>query len=324
MSNHLSQFLAQARAISVTNKAPGRQLLKSVGGGTGAITNGQLVYPSLSWDWPVVTVNTISESQYNFSDTIPKQVQAEVIYESSADSFSSNYRMFLDTINEESFPYPKALTDARKLMTAPDPEATSAPEGWTHVSVAGILRWRPIWTLSTSSYDWQNQVKTGAVDNPGSIEIDLTETPTGVLDAASDVNVNTGLLKHLNESFTTVTMTAKAWGQIVVHPGAWYQASMLKMGRDHLPNPDDFFGPSGLLRGRVSTFIVAQDVTFSFSSNEKLTKDDKPTMSNADSLRVLGIPSKLSTAIPANDHAMQMKADSQLPIIVAAIVESLS
>lgn len=287
----------------------------------------QIILPAITWDWPVATAGSISQEQFQFSDTIPQSVQKATEYAPSAGSFSVNYRTFLEFIDAGKFPVPALLNRAKSAISEPAGSAagsTNVPPGWTRVTRVGIQRWAPIWTLSRSAFDWTSKVLSGAISNPGSFVVDLRNTAGGdeVLTRTITGTGATGPVPGADGVFRQVTISAEAWGQISIHPGSWFDSSMLALGRNYVPDADTFFGPAGLLRGRVSAFLVAYKAEFDFAPEKPVDAQLANVLNQRDDIRAFGVPVASDAAVNAGQQAtVRLKSTSSAPAIVVAIIE---
>lgn len=297
---------------------------------TAPITNpSQVVIPVIAWDWPPAMPGTITSEQFRFADMIPLSTQSKTEYAPSSDSFSSNYRAFLDLIDDKKFPWPSLLGSAKAKISVPsgNPPDSPSPPGWTKVLTAGIQRWAPIWELSESAYDWKSKVTSGAISNPGSIVLDLRTggANTNVLQQKIFGTETLQPLAGSAKAFETIKISAAAWGQVAVYPGSWFDSSMFKFGKKFVVNPTSFFGPSGLLRGRVSAFIVAYEVKFELTAAVPVGASFASTIARGKNLYAFGLPVELppSGPIPSGQEtSVHLSSMSQEPSIVAVIIES--
>lgn len=291
----------------------------------------QLLFPTASWNWPVAPIGTILDVQYQFADTMPQSSESGVLFSPSANSFSTNYRMFLDSITANNFPLKKALRQAKKAIQMPagSPSTGIVPPGWTVVTIAGVNRWAPIWDVQPTAAEWKNDVETGAISNPGTINIQLErsqEMPT-----AQDKHVLAQKGPMINglqsldgtASFTQVSITASAWGQIPIYPGTWFNGSMISLGKDYLENKDTFFGPSGLLSCRVAAFFVAYKPSFKLSSPSPIPSTVRAQIKAASELYALG--TKVRVGRPSRAaRSVALQSVSSDPVIVALALEVFS
>ncbi len=290
-------------------------------------TSSQIVIPTIAWDWPVATSGSIAVEQFQFADFIPQSTSEATEYAASSDSFSSNYRSFLEFIDTGKFPSQQMLADAKEKIRIPqgDPSTSSSvPPGWTKITRAGIQRWAPIWGLSRSAQDWTSGVHSGAISNPGSVVVELENARNGneVLKHKVAGTAAFQSLPGAQAAFQRVTISAKAWGQIAISPGTWFNSGLLRLGEKYVDDPEVFFGPTGLLRGRVSAFIVAYKAEFDFSSTTAVDTQLAGALSDGEDLQAFGIPVEATGPISAEQQtSIRLKSTDPAPSIVLAVLE---
>jgi len=292
---------------------------------TAPITNpNQVVYPAKSWDWPDTVPGSIDFEQFAFADTVPASILANTEYAPTSNSFSESYRTFLEYL-DASVPL---LADAKARIATPSyaPASGPTPPGWTKTSVEGLTSWVPVWSLSDSASAWKAKVDTGAIDNPGTLELGAQNhgsLGSFLQGKPSDADTPQDLVPNV----ASVKMTARAWGQIAIYPGTWFEASMIKLGKSHVAQ-DGFFGNGGLLSGRVSAFLVAYgDITYEFASKDQSGVSLAKTVADARDMRAFGIPVQVAASQPpvaAGTTSVRLAASTQNPAIVAVLIESFS
>lgn len=228
----------------------------------------QLVYPPDPWDWKVVVSGMMPTQQFLFSDTIPMSDEIGAIYAPSSKSFYENYRTFLNFIKPTSVEIKKLLTEAQDKIKEPtyNPANGPTPDGWSKVNIRGITRWRPIWNVSESASDWVKKVKSGIINNPATITLEIPSN-----------NDDTDTKNDLKQ----IEIKAKAWGQVSIYPDIWFNYSMIEIGKRYIEDSDMFFSENGSLNCRVSSFFVAYHpeytlYTNSQSINKPINKGDFP------------------------------------------------
>ena len=295
------------------------------------ITNAnQIVMPSITWDWPTATSGTISLQEYLFADSVPQSIAGATEYAASADSFSTSYRTFLEFIDAKKFPSADMLAEAKRKIALPagDPSISSTvPPGWTKVTRAGVQRWAPIWTTSKSPSAWLNTVLANPSGQEKSITVPLRSNSSQeeFLTIGSTGSGDQASVPGAGTAFNKVVVSAKAWGQIAIYPGTWFNSGMLKLGKKYVVDADSFFGPSGILRGRVSAFVVAYDAKFDFESTKPLAANLKSAITGGKNLQAFGVPVTPDTpATAASQNSVVLKSTSAKPTIVLAILESFA
>lgn len=253
----------------------------------------QILVPSQSWDWSPSAVGSIPTNQFYLADNLPQSTENGSEFAASSDSFSKNYRLFLDMIDVATFPASAGLQQAKQRIAVPtnSPSSGQAPSGWTKITPAGVIRWAPNWVASQTSKDWANQASTKPPGKPQTIRITLNAggQPSAI---ANDLITNHPATQPeaLLRNFSAVSITAKNWGKITLSPGDWFESGLLQIGQSYMKNPQMFFGSSGLLRGRVSAFYVGIDVSLTFSGEQNLTQTQQTSINQNQNLELLGIP----------------------------------
>ena len=256
----------------------------------------QILVPSQSWNWSTSAVGSIPTNQFYLADNLPQSTENGEEFAASSDSFSKNYRLFLDMIDTAKFPAGAGLQQAKQRIAEPSgsPSSGKAPSGWTKIMPAGVIRWAPNWVASQTSKNWTTQAATKPPGKPQTIRISLNAggQPSAI---ASDLIKNHPATQPeaLLRTFRTVSITAKNWGKITLSPGDWFESGLLQIGQSYMKNPEMFFGSSGLLRGRVSAFFVGLDVSLTFSGDQNLTQSQQSSISQNQNLELLGIPLSL-------------------------------
>jgi hypothetical protein len=91
---------------------------------------------------------------------------------------------------------------------------------------------------------------------------------------------------------------------------------------DYVPNRDAFFGPTGMLRGRVSAFVVAYEAEFDFSSSAPVDATLANALAGGDQLQAFGVPVSAAGKIAAGQQtSIVLKSTVQDPVIVLAVLE---
>lgn len=282
-------------------------------------TPAQLLVPANTWDWAVAPDGTILLQQFQFADFMPQSAQSGVMYTASANSFTENYRTLLEII-PNSFPQ-NLLNSAKAEIAVPtgNPANDPTPSGWTKVTDGGgIIRWEPIYSLSTSASQWKLEVQTGVIDNPGTIVINLDKNQNLPVLADNPDGINNS--SSLDSSvFEKVSITAASWGQITISPGSWYNSGVVTLSKTYVPKTTF----SSLLSARVSAFYVAYKPVFNFSSSTPVDQTVMKEISTTPELYALGI--KVRAGQPSNNaKSINLTSTSPDPSIVAVVVETFA
>lgn len=253
----------------------------------------QVLVPAQEWDWTTTAAGSIPTNQFNLADTLPQSTENGSEFAASSDSFSKNYRLFLDLIDSSEFPSAANLQLAKNRITPPtgSPAGGTAPPGWTKVMRSGVLRWAPNWLASDTSKNWTNQAVTRPPGQPQTITISLGSAGQQHAVAADLIGTPRSVLPEtLLRTFSTVAITAQNWGKITLTPGEWFESGLLQIGQSYMKNPATFFASSGLLRGRVSAFYVGFNVSLKFSGDKNLTSTQRSSITTNQKVELLGIP----------------------------------
>ncbi|WP_430408451.1 hypothetical protein [Kordia sp.] len=271
----------------------------------------QLCLPAISWYWKPNPIGQISYEQFQFSDTAPLSVASDVLFTSSGNSVSENYRTFLYVLKKnENFPYKTLLNELLKKNEAPE----SYADGWIQVLINGSLEWKPDWIFSDSVYSWKQKVQEGTIDNSGTIKVALRkgDNLSNIFMLDNDTHKSFEFISQ----FETVEVYADAWGIISIRPGSWFNNSILKLGKDYIPKNLD------ILTSRVAAFYVAANPKFTFKSNIKI---DLSILKKATSFQCFGIDAQLDEPYKtvANSHEITLYSKTVNPAIVGVVLERL-
>lgn len=295
-------------------------------------TPNQVMIPSQSWDWDPVTIGYVSDDQFLLSDLMPLSNKPNTLYSPSAKSFSTNYRTFLEFIDARRFPAPSLLSKSKADIAEPTgcPSAGNTPDGWTKVNIAGIDRFKPIWNVPIESSKWKLDVDNGVISNAGTIFINLKNSDD-VSEAASIITLVENTTGHAplepideGREFEQVEINAKAWAQIPIAPGSWFNSSIISLGKPYLreESMNSFFGPNGLLSCRVSAFYVAAQPKFTFYSTSPV-KAAIDAISDTKELQVFGMKATVVKR-SSNEKSVELEVQSNNPSIVAVALENFS
>ncbi len=280
----------------------------------------QIVTPAIVWDWPTATSGSLNFEQIQLSDMMPQSMTAGDEYATSSDSYSGNYRAFLECIDVDKFPASSILENAKEMIKKPtgSPSSSQCKEGWTMVRKAGIFRWTPIWSLSDTAQHWTSKVKSGVISNAGSFSLNLRQHTNPI------VGVRENKRETIKQpDFKKVTISAEAWGQIIISPGAWYNSSLVKLGKPCVKDPDVFFGENGLLRGRVASFLVAYKPQFDFLHPAMDQFENTMKQLEGTKLHALGVPVEVDQDASINpaEPAVKLSNTDESPVIIAVVLE---
>lgn len=326
---------AQAAAPASAGRGVAPAAAPAGGGALPLTGRNQPMIPAIDWDWDEADSGQIAPEQFSFADAIPQSVAAGSEFAASSGSFSQNYRLFLNMIDEATFPAPADLAKARQLIAEPSgsPAEGGAPPGWVRIDSAGILRWAPDWSTSDSCERWTLRARTDARQPPVTITIPLSNgQAAGSLIAERNAPGRAasnapGSAAAVLAGFETLSVTATAWGKIIFSPGAWFTSGMIALGKAYVQKPFVFFGPAGLLRGRVSAFYVGLDVSFSLSGQSALSESGRQSISADPELQIMGVAVTLDRSLSSLDAAtpeLTYRQSQSTPQIVAAEIEVFS
>jgi hypothetical protein len=290
---------------------------------------GHMLMPSTPWDWPEAITGTATDAQFRFADAVPQSTGNGELYLPSSRSFAQGYRAFLEFIPSARFPSPDLLASARRSAALPagNPVIDPTPAGWTKVTTAGYAQWQPIWDIPISAAAWMVAVAAGSINNPGTLRLALnTQTSPGepIPPHLSAQDTSGADLALPPTQFDTVDITAACWGNIPIYPGSWFDASMLMLGKSFVPDPSVFFGPGGLMACRVSSFYVALNPKFDFTSSGPITASLPIALAKADAILAMGVPVKMSQAMLPNDAKLSFSGIGSSPVIVAVVLDVLA
>lgn len=293
------------------------------------LVRGQMLMPVTVWNWPDPVTGTMANAQFRFADTVPQSADNGSLYQPSGRSFSQGYMTFLQVLEACKFPYPSMLASAMQKVAPPagDPASSPTPAGWTKVNDTGYVRWRPIWTLPESSSDWRAAVAAGTIANPGSLRLNLNDTSGAGPQAPASLralDADGHALALPAAPLETVTITAACWDQVSIFPGSWYDASMVALGRNLVPDASVFFGPNGLMACRVSSFYVALRPSFDFTAAAPIPASLRQTLDEADTVQAMGVTVRRSRGDGGESQALRLENTDPAPVIVAVSLETLA
>ncbi|HEX7904287.1 MAG TPA: hypothetical protein VF487_10435 [Chitinophagaceae bacterium] len=207
----------------------------------------QVLAPPLLWNWDIPPAGQAAFEQLAFCDAMPQSASGQY-YAASARSFSLAYNSFLNLINAQAFPLPRALNQSINNNIPPG----NAAKGWVQsMNLAGQLEWKRMWNVSQNPAAWlagfaQGQQKNAAewIFNDPQLSISIG---------------NSEVLPIVPT--TQVKLSAEAVGRIEVNPGIWYDSSIVTLAQSNKyylkVSPTVVFGNAGLMNCRIAEFIVA-------------------------------------------------------------------
>lgn len=303
--------------------------------------NFQLLEPAIEWNWEVTAIGITPREQYEFSDHIPQSCEPSAQFFSSSNSFSDNYRTFLDVL-AHNFQPSTILSDAKSKIqepATPPADTSNVPDGWTKVyDGAGILRWRPDWILSAHPEDWKSRVLT---NTQFSGTINLIDT---ILNSNNNDLNNQPILKYKGnnsnwqsifpqpEQMNKLEIYAEAWDRIQIYPGRWYNSSIIGLGKNgpFISNyhNSDIFGDTGLLKCRVSEFVVVYQPQLMMNVSNSFVEMYGQELLNTTELQVAGFIFKKSANNPLLKAEQNVdyttyiaNYNSSAPLIVGVFIE---
>jgi hypothetical protein len=239
---------------------------------------------------------------------------------------SQSYKALVDSML--SFPDPDALTKARHGLKTPggEPAETPSPPGWTKVpDGAGILRWQPDWSVSTTPERWLAEVA-GESRPPTTLRIPVRELASHdqaslVMAAGADAALQA--LAPRNDELQALEISAQAWGCVLVGPGDWFDPEITALAscatfRDGCAL-DMLLGPDGLLTAQITGLLVAADPVATLTAEASYWRRNARQLESAEILRIAGwsfgsVESSLDRpvldATPAPNGAVQLSVRS--------------
>jgi hypothetical protein len=327
--NLIQQFLGGLAEVvpaptGVSSESNFGMVLKTSAAAAPPVVRGQMLMPVTAWNWPDPVTGTVTNAQFRFADTVPQSVDNGALYQPSGRSFSLGYMSFLQVLETCRFPYPAMLANAMQKVATPagNPVDSPTPAGWTKVDDTGYLQWKPIWTLPESSSQWQAAVAAGTIANPGTLRLNLKDT-SGAAACLQALDTQGHALALPVASLDTVTITSECWGQMSIFPGSWYDASMVALGRSLVPDASAFFGPGGLIAGRISSFYVALRPRFDFTAAAPIPAALRQTLDDADTVQAMGVTVQRALGDGVPGQALRLENTDPAPVIVAVGLETL-
>ena len=214
----------------------------------------QPMAPVRVWSWPVDPNGTTSNKKWFFCDTIPKSWGDMVPFRQGAQSFTSNYQTFLESLDPEVLETPLKLA-RQKLRDA----------SRTRVLISeSTAQERLAWVATSTPPAFMTSV---AGSRPQSISLPVPAKKHGDLPLVQGTQDN-GTVR-LDDHFETVTITADGFGNVQLSPDGWYDSGLIRSAR-MIPGAFKkgysaerggggvwFFGEGGLLQSRSVSLLVA-------------------------------------------------------------------
>ena len=308
------KFISESHTTSVSSDTTKPPVIK---------LSGQLMYPASPWNWGTEAAGAMATNQFYLSDTMPESSVSNTLYKASRSSFSENYETFLDLLPES---FPQNLVKKAKLkITEPpgNPADGGTPEGWTIVTIAGLKRWKPIYSVSYSPKQWKLDVQTGRINNPKTIVLDLKDTSKTAL-SNDDFLLGTSSKLIDVVALKEVSITAKSWGTISIYLGDWFDSGIIDYICNSKKWEDAVDDLKSLLRTRVSAFVVAYEPEINISSStpfDDQTLEKIKSKATTKDLYSLGVEIE-SAQISEDKSSVNLKSNSLDPSIVAVQIET--
>ncbi len=220
----------------------------------------QVCVPAPLWDWPTDSIGSCSSAFYEFCSWIPKQPTNWGPFQPSAHRLSESYQLFLSALQ----PPPQLDSQVAEARNA-----LAAEANLTKVLYPNGPMKMPAWIITQSAQAFSDS-NAGRPGLGETIVVDLS---------GNDDNSNSGqtLFSAVQRNAAKVPvrlgagevqkleLRADAWGDIPLHPGAWFNASLVSLlsnGPFAGPfNRDQFFGNQGILRGLLTGLRVGLNVS---------------------------------------------------------------
>lgn len=293
-----TEFLNEVDALAGVMSSPDNGVVKPII---------QMLTPIVPWDWPEPAIGTMSYQQYVYADSTPASIAPSVSYSATATSLSRTYRTFLELLDIDKFPLQSDLNEMRTRCKPPigSPSNMIAPEGWASTpDSTGINRWRMAYGISMTPQQWIAQISGGG-GRASQLSLPITsETSLNITDAYGRQQS-----LSLHGQANAVVISASALTQITVTPGAWFEASMLKLGRVG-PFVSDITSDKaydGMLTGRVSAIIVAYNPSLQILVPTTLNRDTNTALGSATTVEIGGFK---FGSLEASSDACSTKSDS--------------
>ena len=240
------------------------------------------------WNWDTNPTGSITRAQFEFCDTMPSNASPGQ-FNPSGDSFSNNYADFLTLLNQETF-IPKSILTKNINVNKPPTEPVAGPAqpiGWTRVpNAAQVLNWQRIWGVSMSPTQWLGSVANSDQNEPLNLVFDST--------SANVVLSNSENIIVPKDQIEKVTITASAWGRITVNPGDWFGNTVISLAQDDASVflkaafLDIALGQDGIIKSRISEFIVAYMPSASITINSDFARVNNIDANSINELSIAG------------------------------------
>lgn len=124
-------------------------------------------------------------------------------------------------------------------------------------------------------------------------------------------------------ALATAKACIRAWGQLALATGSWYNSALMQLGRPYVPNAGTFFGPGCLLRGRVSGFLAAYQAKYRYAAPGPIGARLATDLNRAGRISAFGQPVALvGPPVRADQAEVLLASDAASPVIVAALLEA--
>lgn len=284
-------------------------------------TDLQPLSPAVPWDWPVDGSGTTSSAKWTFCDTMPASWGGGAVYARGTESFTSNYRAFLDALD------PARLGDRVKAARAALDDASNQT---TVLFAETPPAARPAWLASQTPVQFAASV---AGAKPRTIEL-----PVAADDRAPQLVVGLGGSgpTALDAHFTHVVITADGFGAVTLSPSGWYDSGLVSSARTpdafrpgYAPRRRDLepkgngtwiFGRRGLLQSRSVSLLVAL--------NPRARAKPRPTeaavgVDTSSGARLAGIEFGADELVFGPDGSLSGARASDRPMLLGVRVEPI-
>lgn len=212
---------------------------------------------------------------------------------------------------------PSDVQEAMDIIEKPSgkPSAGDTKDGWTIVpDGAGILRWRPAFSISTTSQDFRTQLANGSIGSK-TITLDASKSDSKIEKNWAGGNasygnpfwgVNVGGSWERtditqSDSSVTATIHLESSTTVMIEPGAWYNGGLLKglatAGNDgsgyQILSPytatggnHPLFGADGICSTMVTGLVVAYKPKFSVEMDSSTYKSFEEKITASTGFRI--------------------------------------
>jgi hypothetical protein len=279
---------------------------------------GQALDPAIAWDWPYAGPSQISLQQWDFCDTQPASDVAGQYFVSGTGSFSEAYRTFLDLIDARKFAPASMLTSAREAAAIPTtpPSSGVGPPGFIVVpNSGGVYQFKPEWQVSMTPTQWAIDQSSGFQFEGGALSGFFGGTPQiAALDA------------RRRDASLTISNPAR----VMVYAGDWYKDSIVRLAANGpfvgARPARDVIGPSGILRFRITEFLVASEFVATATFDDADAHALVTQLASVPTARVgavAAVDAKVRTNAVAGGTCVTATTSPGKPFIVAVSVQSV-